>query len=107
MMAEVNEQKLFALIRTVDRDNFSFLAHKPGYLLCFDNVENRIVEAPGLWKKLIVSSDRYIYYFVKQLDKPLTIKDWNFKWTDGASQIEFDLTASFGIHVLDEMVREN
>jgi hypothetical protein len=101
MPAEQDHQ-LDALIRIVDVNTFSLTAHQPGFLLPYDGKINAVIHTPGFLDKLFGGKDRFTYYFVKQLEKPLAVKDWQFQWSDGASQIDLDFVGNFGIRVADK-----
>lgn len=101
-MLPAEDHQLDKLIRVVDPDKFSLKAHEPGFLLAYDSRDGSVTEPPGRLNRVLTAKDRFVYYFVKQLDKPLVVKDWPFRWSDGVSEVELDLGANFQIHVQDK-----
>lgn len=102
-MSSGQDHQLDTLIRSVDPARFSIEAHAPGFLVRYDS-KLGIAEAqrPGLLEGIFARKDRFTYYFVKRLDKPLVVKDWSARWLEGASNLELGFKYNLEIQVQDK-----
>lgn len=101
-MLPADDHQLDALVRSIDPDKFSPRVHGPGFVVLFDVREGVVVDRPGLLNRMLGAKDRFAHYFVKRLDKPLVVREWPFRWADGARNVELEFSASFEIMVSDE-----
>lgn len=106
MMSAQNDHQLDQLVRAVNPDTFSEKAQGQGYLLKLDIKTKKVAEKPGLLKRLIKNKRDVSHYFVKSLGKPLMVKGWDFRWSEGASDVELDLKATFEIGLEDKIHAE-
>lgn len=89
------------LIRTINRDTFSDVAHGAGVRVVLSGKQASLYRPRLLGKLLDGRGNRDV--FIKRWSVPKEVKDWQFQWSEGTSAIRLDFDASFVVQANEDM----
>lgn len=89
------------LIRKLDSDHYDLKVHGEGFIVTWNQKTREVVEKRGFIKD-VFSIKHYEFFFVRTHTKPIVIKQLQFEWHEGTSDISLEFDATFKLRVTSE-----
>lgn len=94
-------QQLVELVRKVDSEFHDSKVHGQGVVVSWNKKKNEWVSGQSAIGRLF-GQKNLDYYFVKIDSKPIHIKNIQFEWFEGTSDISLTLEANFRVKIVDQ-----
>lgn len=98
-------QPLIEIVRKVDSKFHDPDVHGQGVVVAWNKSKNTWASAQGVFGKMF-NQKNIDYYFVKTQSKPIQIKNIDFEWLEGTSNISLAFEANFQINIKSQQDAE-
>ena len=102
------DKQIADLVIAFQPESFSSKRYPEGFEVIYDLKKNELsTGTPGFFGKLLGGGGKLTHYFVKKTKKPVNVKDVEFTWKEGNSDLSLDFSGTFALQINTEEDAKN